>query len=97
MAQIIEWSTSPTCQEGENTYQNSSETYKKKDKWEDVTVDLIAAGYEWICPNCDKNNSEIEITEKVQCNECQLELKVADYDHAFEKQTLNSENRELDS
>ena len=85
MAQIIEWSTSPTCQEGENTYQNSSETYKKKDKWKEQTVDLIAAGYEWICPNCDKNNSEIEVVEKVLCNECQLEFKVTDYDHALGK------------
>jgi hypothetical protein len=31
------------------------------------TVDLIASGYEWICPHCDKLNHEIEATETVMC------------------------------
>jgi hypothetical protein len=25
------------------------------------TVDMVAAGYEWVCPNCDRLNHEIEI------------------------------------
>jgi hypothetical protein len=31
------------------------------------SVDIIASGYEWICPKCDKLNLEIEITETVTC------------------------------
>lgn len=31
------------------------------------SVDLIASGYEWVCPHCDKLNREIEITQTVTC------------------------------
>jgi hypothetical protein len=33
------------------------------------SVDLIASGYEWTCPKCDKLNHEIEFKygEKVKC------------------------------
>lgn len=30
-------------------------------------VDIIASGYEWICPVCEHLNNEIEVTEKVTC------------------------------
>jgi len=28
-------------------------------------VDMIASGYEWICPGCECYNREIEITKQV--------------------------------
>ena len=31
------------------------------------TVELIASGYEWTCPECDKLNHEIEVTVTVKC------------------------------
>lgn len=34
------------------------------------SVDLIASGYEWICPNCNHLNHEIEVTDVVKCGEC---------------------------
>ena len=30
-------------------------------------VDMIASGYEWICPSCGKLNTEIEYMETVTC------------------------------
>ena len=45
-------------------------------------VELIAAGYEWVCPLCDALNREIEVTEKVYCPECDEWFEVADYYHA---------------
>ena len=32
-----------------------------------MSVDLIASGYEWTCPNCGKFHREIEATETVKC------------------------------
>lgn len=32
------------------------------------TVDIIASGYEWICPECNTLNKEIEYTERVKCS-----------------------------
>ena len=46
-------------------------------------VELIASGYEWICPNCEEFNKEIEITEFVTCDKCNQEYKVQDYYHAY--------------
>lgn len=34
------------------------------------TVILIASGYEWICPECDEFNTEIESNVRVTCPEC---------------------------
>lgn len=33
------------------------------------TVDIIASGYEWICPECGRYQREIEGTETVICND----------------------------
>ena len=48
-----------------------------------TSVELIASGYEWICPNCDDINHEIEVTERVQCDNCHASYDVADYEHAI--------------
>ena len=49
---------------------------------ESATVDLIAGGYEWTCPECDHDNKEIEITETVTCASCDHEFQVGDIHHA---------------
>ena len=54
------------------------------------TVELIATGYEWICPFCyDDGNPdylqlEIEVTNTVVCESCGQEFKVGDVYHAHE-------------
>lgn len=47
------------------------------------SVELIAAGYEWICPECQKHNTEIETLSRVQCNKCDVTFDVRDYHHAL--------------
>lgn len=49
------------------------------------SVELIAAGYEWICPaeDCDNINHEIEVTEVVECRECHRLYQTSDYHHAI--------------
>ncbi|KKN19124.1 hypothetical protein LCGC14_0948800 [marine sediment metagenome] len=34
------------------------------------SVDIIASGYEWICPACKRYNTEIEVLEIVECSRC---------------------------
>jgi len=47
------------------------------------SVDLIASGYEWICPNCDNLNKEIEIPrDEVLCDKCYNMFKINDVQHA---------------
>lgn len=48
------------------------------------TIELIASGYEFICPNCEEFNREIEAKEVVQCKECNETFKVDCAHHAFE-------------
>ena len=48
------------------------------------TVFLISSGYEWTCPHCDELNTEIEITETVECPHCKNQYRVEDADHAWE-------------
>ena len=45
---------------------------------------LMAAGYEWECPNCAHLNREIEIMAKVACSNCSKDYEVMDADHAWE-------------
>ena len=48
-------------------------------------IQMIASGYEWICPDpdCGEFNKEIEVTEKVTCSHCKKEYLVADVRHAY--------------
>ena len=48
------------------------------------SVELIASGYEWECPECEWLNLEIEITEFVTCEHCKEKFKVTEYYHAYE-------------
>ena len=47
------------------------------------TVDVIASGYEWICPKCEYFNKEIEHTEQVQCNQCRRVFETNPPEHAL--------------
>jgi hypothetical protein len=47
------------------------------------TVDLIASGYEWICPGFQQLNNEIEITAKVSCKGYERIFSVKDSEHAY--------------
>jgi len=50
------------------------------------SVELIASGYEWTCPNpkCEEYlNKEIEVKEKVKCRKCRRTFIVVDYQHAI--------------
>ena len=52
------------------------------------TVDVIAAGYEWVCPNpeCDYRNLIIEIpsNEKVTCHDCGVTYTINPPEHAHQ-------------
>ena len=41
------------------------------------TVDLVAAGYEWLCPECEHMNDEIQIPHhELKCQFCGASFKV---------------------
>ena len=46
-------------------------------------VDVIASGYEWICPKCEVFNKEIDIGEEVICSECGEEFKTNPPEHCY--------------
>ena len=48
------------------------------------SVELIASGYEWECPECEWLNLEIEITEIVTCMKCNKKFRVDNHYHAYE-------------
>lgn len=50
---------------------------------ESERVDLIASGYEWICPNCEKYNREIESKEHVTCGQCGKTFETNPPEHAY--------------
>lgn len=58
---------------------------KEEQEWEDVTeyVDIIASGYEWICPACEHLQKEIEYMEEVICKECSKKFKTSLPEHAY--------------
>ena len=56
----------------------------KKIKDIDEYVDLIASGYEWVCPQCDRLNKEIDASNQfVKCENCKNSFEVMDIDHAY--------------
>jgi len=46
-------------------------------------VDVIASGYEWICPKCDKLNREIEYKEFYVCQDCEQEVRADIPEHTY--------------
>ena len=47
------------------------------------TVDLIASGYDWICPHCNHLNKEFEAGKHVACYDCGWIFKVGGVNHAL--------------
>lgn len=47
------------------------------------SVDIIASGYEWICPDCNNLNYEIEVIEKVTCAGCGHIFETNPPEHAY--------------
>lgn len=47
-----------------------------------LRVDMIASGYEWTCPRCEKLNTECEYTETVTC--CVTEIEQMRYDDTID-------------
>lgn len=46
------------------------------------SVDLIASGYEWKCPECGFLNKEAEVYSNVTCEKCEQVFDVNEYNHA---------------
>lgn len=46
-------------------------------------VDMIASGYEWICPECESFNTETEVGEFVTCGECGMDFETNPPEHAY--------------
>lgn len=65
----------------------SEETRRTIAKIEQVlqSVDLIASGYEWICPDpeCETFNREFEARSTVQCESCRAVYQVDEVHHAY--------------
>lgn len=49
------------------------------------TVDIIASGYEWICPDCEHYNTEIGFAEFVKCTCCKRVYETNPPEHAYGK------------
>lgn len=48
-------------------------------------VDLIASGYEFVCPECETYNRIAGIAETVQCYKCRAEFEILEAAHAYDK------------
>ena len=46
-------------------------------------VYLVAAGYEWLCPDCEGYNKETSCTKKVTCGDCGNEFEAEPPEHAY--------------
>ena len=48
-------------------------------------VEIIASGYEWICPKCEALNKihEIPQGEIVKCIHCNTKFRIEDFYHAY--------------
>jgi uncharacterized Zn-finger protein len=47
-------------------------------------IDVIASGYEWLCPYCSNMNKLYEAREKAYCSGCGKLFKLASPEHAEE-------------
>ena len=46
-------------------------------------ITMSNSGYEWICPTCKKYNTEIEISEVVECEQCKAWFITNPAEHAY--------------
>ena len=56
---------------------------KRKKTKEMQTVDLIASGYEWTCPECGNLHHEIEANGPVVCDCCKKVFETNPPEHAI--------------
>ena len=56
---------------------------KERDKME--FVDIIARGYEWICPECNFHNANYEWISEVECVNCGKEFQTNPPEHCLGK------------
>lgn len=54
------------------------------DEQEPESVDLIASGYDWTCPNCGLCQNVIEYGEKVTCRDCEHTYTANSPEHAYD-------------
>lgn len=47
------------------------------------SVDIVASGYQWVCPECDELNKEIEYTLEVTCESCGVTFSTNPPEHAL--------------
>jgi uncharacterized protein (DUF983 family) len=62
----------------------SEERMRKDTSYRQPLRDMVASGYEWVCPKCEKLCLEIEIpkTMTVYCEDCDIEYEVSNWEHA---------------
>jgi protein-arginine kinase activator protein McsA len=54
-----------------------------EDQDDEDYVPMIASGYDWDCPKCERANHEIEYLEKVTCKECHATFSTNPPEHAY--------------
>ena len=47
------------------------------------SVDIIASGYEFVCPNCDAYNTIVQTAIDVVCGSCKPTFEVDEIEHAI--------------
>jgi hypothetical protein len=50
---------------------------------EPAEVDVIASGYEWICPHCEHTNHMIEVFDEARCERCRTDYTANLPEHAY--------------
>ena len=58
---------------------------KKEERESDMesSVDIIASGYEFICPKCEAYNKIIQTATEVECGSCLKAFSVSEIEHAI--------------
>jgi len=46
-------------------------------------IDMIASGYEWVCPLCDIVHNEDAPKDEVACSKCDTTFTVGEVHHAY--------------
>ena len=67
---------------GTHTLQEVFDALRKIDLPE--SVDVVASGYEWVCPFCDLLNKDIEHKTEVTCQSCLVTYEAEPPNHAYE-------------
>lgn len=60
-----------------------TESGVEEDPQEHTLVDVVASGYEWICPVCEVYHREIEHNERLVCTECDEVFEANPPEHVY--------------